>query len=220
MSRTGRSASLGRLVAAALLIPLIVSCRAGREPPGSTAAAGSEPWQREALPNHANIVADLPPLFRQLVAARPPAAARGRAPSDGELFDPDLLLPGAAPSPGAYRCRIVRLTAAVARQARGSAGARNAFCFVGTDGNRLSLTIETPARRLGGYLWATSDQRQLVFLGAEFAPRASTAPPYGDPPSSSTAGLFHRIGDFRYRLVVRGASPGTIDVYELVAAPA
>jgi hypothetical protein len=35
----------------------------------------------------------------------------------------------------------------------------------------------------------------------------------------STAGFLERIGDFRYRLVVRGPRQGTADVYELTAAP-
>jgi hypothetical protein len=158
----------------------------------------------------------MPPLFAQL------AAAARRGAGDRDLLDADTALAAATPAPGAYRCRIVRLPAtasapAPARRARSPV--RPAFCFVGADGGRLALTLETPARRLGGFLWPTADPRRLVFLGAGFAPPARTAPPYSATPGANTAGLFERIGDFRYRLVVRGPAPGSADVYELIAAP-
>ena len=216
--RGGGTARCRWLAALSACTLLIAGCQAAPMRPASAiVAATGEEWRREALPAHSNVTADIPPLFRQLAAARPAGGVRNRAAANRVLLDPDLLLPSAAPSPGAYRCRMVRL--GTASSGRASATSRDAYCFVGTDGQRLGLTLETPARRLGGYLWATSDPRQLVFLGAEFAPRARAAPPYGDPPSASTAGLFQRIGDFRYRLIVRGSAPGTIDVYELIAAP-
>jgi hypothetical protein len=176
-----------------------------------------EGWRSVALAQHASISEDLPNLFRQAVSsARPGAANR-------ELLDPGLALPRAAPAPGAYRCRLVRLGAGAppaAAPARGRRASRDAFCFVQVADERLSLTLETSLRPLGGFLWETGRNDRLVFLGAEFAARARSAPPYGDPGAISTAGLFERTGDFRYRLVVRGPVPGTIDVYELVAAPA
>ena len=178
--------------------------------PGVTLEA-AEGWRSVALAQHSGITEDLPGLFRQAAAsARVGAGER-------ELLDPDLVLPRAAPAPGAYRCRHVRLGTPAA--ARGRRASRDAFCFVTVVGDRLSLTVETPARQLGGYLWETNRQDRLVFLGAEFAARARSAPAYGDPGAVSTAGLFERTGDFRYRLVVRGPIPGTLDVYELVAAP-
>lgn len=171
----------------------------------------AEDWRAAALPEHAGISEDLPPLFARLAAAARPGA------SDRELLDPAISLPAATPAPGAYRCRIVRLPTTPGRRERASP--RPAFCFVGAEDERLSLTLETPARRLGGFLWPTADRRRLVFLGAGFAPPARTAPPYSATPGANTAGLFERIGDFRYRLVARGAVPGTVDIYELVAAP-
>jgi hypothetical protein len=80
--------------------------------------------------------------------------------------------------------------------------------------------METPPRRLGGYLWDSGDPARLVFLGAEIAPRAGTAPAYGEATPTSTAGILERIGDFRYRLVVRGSTPGSLDAWEMTAAPA
>ena len=207
-----------RVHAVLALAALLAACAPATRsaPPAPAASVTIEPeedWRRTALPEHAGISEDLPPLFRSLAAA----AAQARGGADRELLDADRLLARVAPAPGAYRCRLVRLPPpAGARRER--SGGRSGFCFVGAEGERLSLTLETPARRIGGYLWESADSRRLVFLGAAFAPPARTAPPYATP-GASTAGLFERIGDFRYRLIVRGSAPGTLDVYELVAAP-
>ena len=206
-----------------LLLPLAAALAACQTAPGPRAAAApaasveiepEEDWRRIALPEHASISEDLPPLFARL------AAAPRRAAADRALLDAENLLPAPTPAPGAYRCRIVRLPGAATAARRERGAPRPAFCFVGAEGERLSLTLETPARRLGGYLWPSADGRRMVFLGAGFAPPARTAPAYSAAAGGNTAGLFERIGDFRYRLAVRGTSPGTIDVYELIAAPA
>jgi hypothetical protein len=212
------------LLLLALASTALQACQPAREA-GAPAARpavvveAAESWRSVALAQHSAISEDMPGLFRQ-------AAASARAAGDRELLDPDLRLPRADPAPGPYRCRIVRLggPAPSARPAQRARGAQRpaveSFCFVTVAGGRLSLTLETATRPLGGYLWETNRQDQLVFLGAEFGARARGAPPYGEPGAISTAGLFERIGDFRYRLAVRGPAPGTVDVYELLAAPA
>jgi hypothetical protein len=194
-------------------LPLVTACQTttGTRPSSvgrNVTVEAAEEWRSIALDEHARVLEDLPPLFRE-------AAARGRrtAASDRMLLDPELALPRAAPAPGAYRCRLVRLGAS-----RATAG-REAFCFVGAEAEGLSLTVETPARRLGGFLWESGQGDRLVFLGADFAPRSRGAPAYGGPRATSTAGIFERIGDFRYRLIVAGAQPRAVDVYELIAAP-
>ncbi|HYJ30509.1 MAG TPA: DUF4893 domain-containing protein [Allosphingosinicella sp.] len=201
--------------AAAALAACQPAREAGRPPAARPAVVleAAEGWRGIAMPQHAGITEDMPGLFRQAAGSARTAAA------DRELLDPDLRLARPDPAPGPYRCRIVRLgpTAPAPRGRR--AAARSSFCFVNAADDRLSLTVETSARPLGGYLWETNQRDRLVFLGAEFAPRARSAPPYAEPGTVSTAGLFERIGEFRYRLVVRGPTPGTVDVYELVAAP-
>lgn len=206
----------------ALMLSLAVAlagCQAagGSDAPPTPARAVTiepeEDWRRTALPEHASIAEDLPPLFARL------AAATRRSGADRDLLDPGGRLAAATPAPGAYRCRILRLPAPAQQGRRERGASRTGFCFVGADGDRLSLTIETPLRRLGGFLWPSTDPLRLVYLAAGFAPPARTAPAYGTAPGASTAGLFERIGDFRYRLVVRGPTPGTADVWELVAAP-
>ncbi|HEX8655559.1 MAG TPA: DUF4893 domain-containing protein [Allosphingosinicella sp.] len=206
------------LYAVTLVAASLTACRTERPqgpPPARPAVVleAAEGWRSVALPQHGGVTEDMPGLFRQLAAAVRPAAA------DRELLDPNLMLPRPAPAPGPYRCRIVRLGAAPAAPPRGRRAGRESFCFVTLVGDRLSLTLETAARPLGGFLWDTNQPGRLVFLGAEFGPRGRAAPPYGEPGAISTAGLLERIGDFRYRLVVRGPQQGTADVYELIAAP-
>jgi hypothetical protein len=207
------------ILAAAAALAACQTAAPGREtaaPAGSVEIQPEEDWRRTALPEHASITEDMPALFARL------ADAGRRSAADRDLLDAGLLLAAPTPAPGAYRCRLVRLPApaAAAAQRRQRGAERPAFCFVGADGDRLSLTLETPARRLGGFLWPSADSRRLVFLGAGFAPPARTAPPYSAAAGGNTAGLFERVGDFRYRLSVRGPAPGSVDVYELVAAPA
>jgi len=206
-----------------LLLPVGAGCQSNgtSRPPGDIVDAGTAPaeeWRRVALPQHAGITEELPPLFSTSATAASAARQRGRAAADRDLLNPDLRLPFAAPAPGSYRCRLVRLGAPAPRGR--AAAPREAFCFVGAEGDRLSLTLETAPRRLGGYLWDSQDPERLVFLGAEIAPRAKTAPVYGEETPSSTAGILERIGDFRYRLVVRGNTPGSLDAWEMTAAPA
>jgi hypothetical protein len=209
---------LRHLPAVMLAAAALTACRTerpqGPPPPRPVVVIeAAEGWRSAALPQHAGVTEEMPGLFRQLAAS-----ARAGA-GDRELLDPNLALPRAAPAPGPYRCRLVRLGPVAAPPPRGRRGSREAFCFVTLVGDRLSLTLETAARPLGGFLWETSEPGRLVFLGAEFRPGGRTALPYGEPGAISTAGLFERIGDFRYRLIVRGPQQGTADVYELIAAP-
>jgi hypothetical protein len=133
------------------------------------------------------------------------------------LLDPAAALPRAAPAPGAYRCRVLRLGAAGGRT-RGLSVSRSAFCFVGVEGDQLSLTTEVPGHRLGGYLYDTPSSARLIFLGAS-APARGRAPGYGENLPLDKAGRFERVDDFRYRLILPGAAAPEVHIFELIAAP-
>jgi hypothetical protein len=86
----------------------------------------------------------------------------------------------------------------------------------------LTRRIATELRglRLGGYLWEQKGGERLVFLGAAVPAGGRTATAYGGDPARDAAGLFERIGEFRYRLTLPEPSPGAgLTVVELVAAP-
>jgi hypothetical protein len=137
--------------------------------------------------------------------------------AEGALLEPQAALARAAPSPGPYRCRVFRLGIQVGR-ARGLGPVRSGFCYVGVEGDQLSLSSEIAGHRLGGYLYDTSASTRLIFLGAA-APARGRAPGYGGDAAKDLAGHFERVDDFRYRLVIPGAGPTELRVFELLAAP-
>ena len=139
---------------------------------------------------------------------------------EGPLLDPDAGLPRAAPPPGSYLCRLIRLG-----PSEGKGGAYAAFkpffCNVGVNDDQLSITKQTGSERPAGYLWEEEgSSKRLVFLGSlalgtEDAPLA-----YGEDPSRDMAGVFERVAAFRYRLVIpRPRGTSKLDVIELVPAP-
>ena len=200
----------------------LAGCQALSPPPpvetGATATLEEpEAWRSVATaPDAASIDALADGWAAARDSLRAARLAR-RAEAEGPLLDPAAGLPRAAPAPGPYACRLIRLGGAAARSRpwRESGGF---FCYVGVEGERLSLTVEGGPERLGGYLWEEKGTARLVFLGAAAAPRR-TLPAYGDAPAANAVGALERVGDFRYRLVLPGRGGSRLEVYELEAAP-
>jgi hypothetical protein len=203
---------------------LLAGCQSASPPDAPRKAVAviveeEESWRELALPEHRSVIAETERLLADAVTAVRAGPFAKRVAAEGPLLSP-AALPHAAPSPGSYRCRLVRIGTPGPRLPA-YAATRPAFCFVGGEGEQLSLTLEVPGRRLGGYLWDTRENGRMVFLGTDFAPRAQSAGAYGEPAARNAAGLFQRIGDFRYRLLVRGEGAGSrLDVYDLTASPA
>jgi len=150
-----------------------------------------------------------------LAQARSRFASRVRG--AGAVLDPDSALARPEPAPGPYRCRVFRLGSPAPRAPAFSVS-REGFCFVGVgEEDRLTLTTEPAAKRVGGYLWETRQPRRLVFLGGGIARARGTAAPYRAG-GSDAAGVFERYDEFRYRLILPDGSSG-LSIIELVAAP-
>lgn len=150
------------------------------------------------------------------------AVARGRfgksLREEGPLLDKGAALPRPAPSPGSYMCRLIRL-GSTDRKEPAFAAYRPFFCYVGVDENQLSITKQTGSQRPAGYLWDDADLSRLVFLGS-LAPGDDEPRAYGEDPARDIAGIFERIGSFRYRLVIPWPRNGAkLEVYELIPAP-
>lgn len=178
-----------------------------------------EAWRVAASEEDAQALEALPATW---TAALGNARARyGRAiANEGDLLRPDAGESRAAPPPGPYRCRAIRLGSRTPR-ARPWSVSRSGFCFVGVQGDQLSLTSEIVGTRLGGYLWDVKDKEELIFLGAAIPPRAKTAPAYGESRTSDRSGVVQRLGDFRYRLVIpTREGDAMLMVIEMIAAPA
>jgi hypothetical protein len=129
--------------------------------------------------------------------------------TEGALLNPAVALPRAAPSPGPYQCRVVRLGG------RPPLAAFRPFaCFVDADGDLLTMVKATGSQRPAGRLWTDTDAR-LVFLGGLAAP-GTDPPPYGADDRTNVAGYLERIGPFRWRLAVPyPQGGGVLDLYEL-----
>lgn len=174
----------------------------------------AEAWRSVASARDTAALDGLPERWRQALAAGRAANLSRRIAAEGELLTPDARLARAAPAPGSYRCRYVRLGG------RKWVSSAQGFCYVGVESGQLSLATELRGLRLGGYLWELKGGERLVFLGGAVPAGTRTAAAYGESPSRDAAGLLERIGEFRYRLTMPEPAPGEgLTIVELVAAP-
>jgi hypothetical protein len=177
-----------------------------------------EAWRQAATPAG---LAALDGLDARWAAALADAHRRGGTrtiAAEAPLLDLQAALPRAAPAPGAYRCRLLRVAPPGAR-IRGLSVSRSAFCFVGVKDDQLSLTTEIAGHRLAGYLEDTKTSRALIFLGSAAGARGQAAIGYGEDPLRDRVGRFERIGEFRYRLLVPAPAAPELLVFEMIAAP-
>jgi len=161
-----------------------------------------EPWRQAATAADATLLDKLPETWAR--------ASRGHR---GPLVDPRAGLARAAPSPGAYLCRFVSLGFPPPR------ARPDGFCFVGVEGERLSLTVEAGPERLGGYLLDDKGSTRLIFLGTAAPRPRGVLRGYGEDPAANVIGLFERIGPFRYRLAVPSRDGARVGLYEMTPAP-
>jgi hypothetical protein len=183
-------------------------------PRPSVTVEEAEPWRRVASARDAAALDAVAAGWDRALAASRAAGLARRVAAEGVLLVPGAGLPRAAPAPGTYRCRYVRLGV------RKWTASAQAYCYVGVGAGQLSLATELRGLRLGGYLWELKSGERLVFLGATAPTGGKTPPAYGDNPVGDSAGLVERIGEFRYRLVLAEPAPGGgLVVVDMVAAP-
>ena len=193
-------------------LPPVAEPPAVEDMPAEEAPSG---WRAVALAEDRDRLDRLPETWAAARAAAARAGYARRLAAEGELLDPDAALPRPEPSPGPYRCRIVRLRAAARRP---FTAFPPFFCHIVDEGAQLSLTKEAGGERPGGYLWPDGERR-LVFLGAFARGRERLPPAYGDDPDRNLAAVLERIGIFRWRLVIPlPAEPDALDVLELIPA--
>ena len=216
----------GRFWLIAVPVLALPACHKAAVPPPAApsvvieAPPEEDQWTDVASTDHVLRITGIDTSWNDALAAARKAGFSRQIAAEADLLDPAAALPRPAPTPGFYRCRILRFGAPGKKQPA-FAAYREYFCFVGVNDDHLALTKDGGSERPGGYLWDDrgSDKR-LVFLGAvalgtEKAPRA-----YADDVSRDLVGVFERIGDFRFRLVMPAPRPDSrLDVMELRAAP-
>jgi hypothetical protein len=203
----------GRL--ATVLACLMLAACAGKPArvalaPGVTEDAAA--WQASMTAPDAARLAALAEDWAKL-RARLPAKLRA---AQGRLADPAAALPLPTLSPGSYRCRLLRLRAAP----RGPATARRGtadFCYVSAVERGFAITKQTGAEPIAGSLEPDGDR--YVFLGARQRRAGDNSLVYGAEAGRNLVGTLQRIGNFRWRLAIPGATAAQIDILELTPVP-
>ncbi len=149
------------------------------------------------------------------------AAARVISPKEvaaqGELFDPDLALPGSPPPPGDYRCRVFKL--GTGRAATPGYVAYPFFdCRIEQEGDVLSFYKRTGSQRPVGLILPDSDVRG-IFLGTLMLSDETAPLDYGRDATRDMAGRVERVAEGRWRIALPYPRfESTLDVIELVPA--
>ncbi|MDB5698400.1 MAG: hypothetical protein JWN69_1204 [Alphaproteobacteria bacterium] len=196
--------------------PAVVETR-----PAVSVELTAEPeWHQVASPEDRDRIARINDAWTQALGEARAMGFRRAVLGEGELLDPKAALPRPAPSPGPYRCRLVRLGTHGSSKGRGASAFtafQPFFCYVEADGPLLTIVKQTGSQRPAGWLYPDSDEKRLIFLGTlalgtEQAPMA-----YGEQHDRDMGGVIERVAPFRYRLVIPWPQTNSkLDVFELI----
>jgi len=135
--------------------------------------------------------------------------------AEGALLRPRAALPRPAPTPGSYYCRLVKL-GRVADKGPAFAKFKPFFCYVEVEDNLLTIVKQTGSQRPAGRLWEDDKPDRLIFLGSLALGDEQQPVAYAEDAKRDMAGVFERIGPFRWRLVIPWPqSTSKLDVFEL-----
>lgn len=138
---------------------------------------------------------------------------------EGKLLDPDAGLPRPAPTPGIYNCRMLKLGREKPRAPQFEKF-KPFFCHVGVDRHMFTIIKLTGSQRPAGRMWEDDNPNRLIFLGSLGLGNEEEVLNYGDDPKRDMAGIFERIGPFRWRLVIPYPQSGSqLLVFELTPVP-
>ena len=172
-------------------------------------------WQQVAKPADAAKLTSIAAAWTQALDQARKSNA-GLVNREGVLLSPSAALPRPAPTPGVYRCRVIKLGTTGAKGGAAFATFKPFFCYIEIEGGLLTFVKGTGSQRPAGRLW-DDDAHRMVFLGT-VTPEGTVSPPgYGEDSRFDQAGIVERIGDFRWRMVL-SQPPGSslLDVIELL----
>lgn len=134
---------------------------------------------------------------------------------EGPLLRENAALARPDPTPGSYSCRVISL-GATARGKPAFERFKPFFCYVQVEGDLLTIVKQTGSQRPAGRLWADDNPKRLVFLGSLALGNEDEVLAYGDDRKRDMAGIFERIGPFKWRLVIPWPQDGAkLQVFEL-----
>jgi hypothetical protein len=136
--------------------------------------------------------------------------------SEGDLLVPRAGLPRPQPTPGSYNCRMISMGSSD-RSPSTFEKFKPFFCYVlSDDSGVLTIVKQTGSRRPAGRLWDDDDPNRMIFLGSLALGDEKEPLAYGEDPARDMAGVFERIGPFRWRLVIPWPRSGAkLEVFEL-----
>jgi len=134
---------------------------------------------------------------------------------EGKLLLPRSGLPRPAPTPGSYNCRMISLGKATPK-GKAFESFKPFFCYVQLEDDQLTIVKQTGSQRPAGRLWEDDDPNRMIFLGSLTLGDEEQPLAYGDDPKRNMAGVFERIGAFRWRLVIPWPqNDSKLEVFEL-----
>ena len=143
------------------------------------------------------------------------AASARAVTEEGQLLDPRAALPRPAPTPGSYRCRLITLGSTIKGE-KALERYNPFFCYVEVEGDLFTIVKQTGSQRPAGRLWEDDIPTRLIFLGTLALGSEEEARAYGEDSRRDIAGVFERIGPFRWRLAIPYPQKGAkLDVFEL-----
>lgn len=176
--------------------------------------AAETTWQRAIRPEDRARLTGLWPAWTK---SREQAIGDGRTAewiAFGALTEPGAPAAGAWPTPGTYRCRLLKLGARAAGMPQ-IAGPRDIPCVVTADAHGLGIAAKGAAQRSAGRLYPDGDR--MVFLGAATLRGDMSTYVYGMDPDRNQVGVLERIGPSRWRLALPWPRwQSTLDVVEIV----
>lgn len=166
----------------------------------TTALAASATWREDARPAEVARLAQLDAAWADGLRQARRAGHGAELRKLGALVDPKVALPRPHPTPGAYRCRTIKLGSPTATTLP--------FVQYGwfkcrvelTPGGDLILAKTSGSQRPYGNLYPEG-ARRLVYLGAVAWGNEGRLR-YGEDPERDQIGAFERIGQNRYRLAI------------------
>lgn len=174
----------------------------------------SEAWKAVATAADQDRIARLGLAWQEALTEAKKSSA-GEVSKEGKLLLPRSGLPRPAPTPGSYNCRMIALGKAKPK-GKSFESFKPFFCYVEVEGDQLTIVKQTGSQRPAGRLWEDDDPNRMIFLGSLALADEDQPLAYGDDPKRNMAGVFERIGAFRWRLVIpwpQGDSK--LEVFEL-----
>ena len=196
----------------------------GKEQPRPPVVVAAPPtradlWQAQASAADINRVRRVATAWSSGLAEARTAGFADDMRDEGKLLDPDAGLPRPAPTPGIYNCRMIKLGREKPR-APAFEKFKPFFCHVGVDRHMFTIIKLTGSQRPAGRMWEDDVPNRLIFLGSLALGSEDEVRNYGDDPRRDMAGVFERIGPFRWRLVIPYPQSGSqLLVFELRPVP-